>query len=386
MNFFLIILLVFLNLVPVYAQENESPIKIETAYVGDFFSNFSGGLKTGQTYLGLIDFSLGFNTEELGLWKNGEFFTLVENTHGGSPTGDYIGDLQVASNIDNGDYTYIYEIWYKQQFNNLGVQVGLIDLNADYFVAEPGGLFINSSFGIQPSASMNIPVPIFPMNALGINLQYQISEAILLQTGIWDGDPGNLDSEPYNVKWNLGKDQGFLSATELHVKHSKVDDNYLGTIKLGILYHSTDFVEIADSSKNASGNIELHLIGEQTLINKPEGEKGKLDAFLQFGYLPNNRINQIPIYIGAGINYTGLLMDSASDVLGFGITYAGLSKKLIDITPGMKSFETAIELSYALPLNDQITIQPDLQYIINPGATGGINNAFVGFVRVIIEH
>jgi porin len=373
--------------VPLFSQEERSPINVEAAYVGEVFSNFSGGLKTGSTYLGLIDFGLGINTQDFGLWKNGEFFVQFENTHGGSPSGDFIGDLQVASNIENGNYSYMYEAWYKQQFGNLSLQLGLIDLNADYFVAEPGGLFLNSSFGIQPSASMNIPVPIFPMNSLAINLQYQISDAVTLQTGIWDGDPGDLDSEPYNTKWNLSKEQGFLSATELHIKHSKTGNNYLGTVKIGMTYHSANFDDLSETELPKSENFEFHLIAEQTLINKPEGIKGKLDVFTQLGYLPDQSINLIPLYIGAGLNYAGLLFNDASDVLGFACAYSGISKELRSIPQlELENYELAFELSYALPLYKNITIQPDLQYIINTGADKNLDNAFVGFIRIIIEH
>lgn len=384
-NIFLITLLVF-GLLNFGLSQETSPINIEASYVGDGFSNFEGGMKTGQTYLGKLNFGLGFNTNDFGLWNGGEFFIQIENTHGGNPSGDYIGDLQVASNIDNGDYTYLYEMWYKQQVGKFSAQMGVIDLNADYFVAEPGGLFLNSSFGIQPSASMNMPVPIFPMNALGVNLQFQFTDAISLQTALWDGDPSDLDRDPYNVQWKLSKEEGFLSATELHFKHNLLGENNAGIIKLGLLYHSAEFETIADSTITEKGNLQFHLVAEQTLINKEEGEKGKLDAFMQIGYLPNNTINVIPFYLGAGINYTGLLFNDASDVLGLAVAYSGISKEAVDNIPDTQNFETAIELSYAMQFFNQITIQPDLQYIINTGANSDIDNAFVGFLRVIIEH
>lgn len=377
-------MLTLLSVTILVAQDND--FNIESSYVGEGFSNFAGGIKTGETYLGKLNFGLGFSTTDIGLWSNGEFYTLIENTHGGNPSASFIGDIQVASNIDNGDYTYLYEMWYKHQISNLSVQIGVIDLNANYLVSETGGLFLNSSFGIQPSVSMNMPVPIFPMNALGINLQYQITDAIILQTGLWDGDPGDLDRNPYNVKWKLSKEEGFLSATELHVNHSKNNDNYLGTIKFGMLYHSAEFNTIIDSTIFEKGNFEFHLIAEQTLINKPKGEKGKLDAFIQIGYLPDNTINVLPFYLGAGINYTGLLFKNASDVLGLAIGHVGISKELIDNVPTMQSNETAIELSYAFSISKQITIQPDLQYIINTGADKSLDNAFVGFLRFVIEH
>ncbi len=365
--------------------QDQAPVKVGAGYVGEVFSNFSGGIERGQSYLGLIDFSLGFNTSDLGLWNNGEFYIQAENTHGGSPSADYIGDIQVASNIDNGDYTYLYEMWVKQQFGNFSMQLGVIDLNADYLNTNAGGHFLNSSFGIQPSASMNMPVPIFPMNALGVSLQYQITDAISIQTGIWDGDPGDLNREAYNVQWKLSAEEGFLSVSEFHFKHSKKEDNYLGLVKFGMMYHSTEFQSISDTNAISKGNLEFHIIADQTIINKADGVKGKLDVFAQIGYLPNQNINVIPFSMGLGLNYTGVFFDDASDVLGLAFGNIGISEHAVNTIPGTKSNELVIELSYIFPLLNNISIQPDLQYIINPGAQVSNSNAFVGLVRTYID-
>jgi len=368
-----------------FGQENNSPVNIEASYVGEGFSNFSGGIKTGRTYLGKMNLGLGFNTTNAGFWENGEFLIKVENTHGGNPSADFISDVQIASNLENGDYTYLFELWYKQQLGKLIMQFGLIDLNADYLVAEHGGLFFNSSFGIQPSASMNMPAPIFPMSSLGLNLKYNLNKSLTLQTGIWDGDPGNLDDNPYNTAWSLSSNQGFLSATELHFKHGISDNSYNGIIKLGFLYHSAEFTDLINSVPPTSGNMELHLIAEQTIISKPQGKKGKLNAFTQVGFTPNDKINTFPFFLGGGINYTGILFNDAGDVFGLAFAYAPISKHIVDNTQGMIGAETTIELTYAFPLMDKITIQPDLQYIINPGVNENIDNAFVGLLRIVIE-
>lgn len=380
----LLVILVFNFVVFRSMCQTNSPIKVDAAYIGEAFSNFSGGIKTGQTYLGKLDFGVGFNTSDLGWWQHGEFYSRIENTHGGNPSANFIGDLQVASNIDNGDYTYLYEMWYKQQVNNLNIQFGIIDLNADYLVAPSGGLFFNSSFGIQSSASINMPVPIFPMNALGINFHYHINEVLSIQTGLWDGNPGDLDHDAYNVKWKISEDEGFLSATELCFNHNLINKKN-GSLKLGMLYHSAEFTHMHDTSILDKGNLEFHLIAEQTLIEKPDGEKGRLNAFVQLGYLPNSNINVVPFYLGTGLNYCGLLFSDASDVLGFGLAHSQLSNKLVKSVPNTQHFETALELSYAFSIADKITIQPDLQYIINTGADVTIDDAFVGFVRIIIE-
>ena len=99
--------------------------------------------------------------------------------------------------------------------------------------------------------------------------------------------------------------------------------------------------------QNTSGNLQFHAIADHTLISKPEGVKGRLDAFVQLGYSPNKIINHTPIYLGFGFNYSGILFKDASDVLGLAVAHAGLNKLETFNRP---MHETAIELTYAFNL------------------------------------
>jgi porin len=58
------------------------------------------------------------------------------------------------------------------------------------------------------------------------------------------------------------------------------------------------------------------------------------------------------------------------------------------MSPAFKNLQTnidvgemAIELTYKLHLFEYYSIQPNLQYIINPGANTSLNNALVASVR-----
>jgi len=361
----------------VYTQEN-APAVVDASYIGDVFTNFNGGIKTGSAYLGKMHFGVNKN-----VWHNSEFSIHVENTHGANPSRDYIGDIQVASNINNGNYTYLYELWYKYSFKNMFVKLGVIDLNSDYFITKYGGVFLNSSFGIQPSASMNMPVPIFPMNALGINLQYNFNDNVLVRVGVWDGNPGSLNRNPYNVQWKLSSNEGILSVAELELNHHKIDNDYHGTIKFGVLYHTASFSRIDDLSNSQIGNVQFHIVVDQAIITDKVNNKVKLGAFSQIGYLPNNTINVIPFSITGGINYSGVFFKKVDDVLSFAVSYAKISSILLTDNK-YKPNETTFELVYSYPVLKNITIKPDLQYIYNTGAKTGLDNCFVGFIRVIV--
>jgi porin len=48
---------------------------------------------------------------------------------------------------------------------------------------------------------------------------------------------------------------------------------------------------------------------------------------------------------------------------------------------GLEGGETVAELTYALPIADNVVVQPDLQYVWNPGGDPAIPNALVVGLR-----
>jgi porin len=366
----LVLFVAFLLINPfVEAQESEEePVLIESAYVGDFLVNFSGGIKTGREYMGLIDFAVQLNTNALKLWPGGKFYVQVENTHGNSASARLIGDLQVVSNIDNGDYTYLYMAWYEQTLGRMDVTMGVHDLNSEFHISDYAGAYINSSFGIMPSASLNIPVPIFPKNALGLILKYDFSDALTFQTAVYDGDPGSLDDDPHNLDLTIDvKNQGILSISEFHYKNEHTE----GIYKIGFQYHTAKFMDFRDSS-DRQGDFGIYTIIDQPVL-------ANAGVFLQLGIAPKS-YNLNPLYIGSGINFQDIMKEG--DVLGVAFACATIS----DVLQDMKSNETVFEFTYHFPVTDNISVQPDIQYIINPGAVPGYDNAFVGLIRLCIEN
>ncbi|WP_395445100.1 carbohydrate porin [Caulobacter sp. UC70_42] len=56
----------------------------------------------------------------------------------------------------------------------------------------------------------------------------------------------------------------------------------------------------------------------------------------------------------------------------------------IDAGLGLRRSESAIEVTYSDKIGP-VTIQPDLQYVKDPGADGGVGHALVAILRVGVE-
>lgn len=345
----------------------------EATYTGDFAGNLNGGYKRGATFLGMANLKIGAETKDMGLWQGGEVFINGACTHGGMPSSQLIGDLQVASNIEAGNRIYLHEFWFKQSFEKSEFSFGLLDLNADFVVSEYASSFVNSSFGIPSMISNNIPLPIFPMTSLGVTAKISLSESVSLLTAIYDGLPDDTKGNNYNLKWELHKDDGVLLISELQYSNNLFD--LPAQIKSGFYYHSGLHEYDAETNEKTcifNKNYGLYFIYDQLIKNF--NDNSGIGIFSQLTLSPS-KINSHNYYIGGGINYFGVFDDSGTDAFGLAFAYAGFIQS---DCPN----ETTIELFYKKEITSNLTIQPDIQYIINPIGMGKtLNNALAAFLR-----
>lgn len=365
-KFIIVCVLAVLNLPEIQAQTVSSQIEpalnFEASYIGDLVSNISGGIKNGTTYLGLANFKAGFNTEKAKLWKGGQLFANVGNTHGGQPSTNLVGDFQGVSNIEAGNQTFLYELWYKQSIGKVDITLGLQDLNADFATSEYGGLFTNSSFGIHSSIADNLSVPIFPLTALGANVSWRISDTFLWESAVFDGTPDDFEVNPYNIHWKLNMNQGFLAVTEFQINKSLISGKQ-GNYKFGAYFHEhNDTIDVEQRNRG------FYFVGDQQISDK-------WAIFSQIGLSPKS-LNNHNHYYSLGLNAKGLISARSDDQFGIAIAYAGVDHSLV-------GSETTLELTYQLELNKHFYLRPDIQYVINPAGTETkLKNALVGFLRL----
>ncbi len=334
----------------VFAQDGRSAIESGASYTGDVVNNLRGGIKTGSAYLGMATINLGIDTEKAGLWKGGNFYVMGANTHGDTPSANLIGDMQVVSNIEAGNHTYIQELWFKQRAGSLEFTLGLQDLAVEFGGVEYGGLYLNSSFGVKSSISHNIPVPIFPLTNLGFTAKWDVSDRFVWLGAIFDGQPEDFDTNPYNIKWKMGRGDGFLAATEFQASFDS--ETGPAVYKAGAIWHRMKqdgtYADIASVYANA--NRQLWSAGEKAF-----------GLFAQLGYSPSKG-STCEYYVGLGMNYSGLLSRKGRDEAGLAVAHESFRS-------GLKA-ETAIEMTYKYRVWSNFYLQPDVQYIINPAGTG----------------
>ena len=113
-----------------------------------------------------------------------------------------------------------------------------------------------------------------------------------------------------------------------------------------------------------------------------------LTAWSAFVLCPQQNTAKIPFQYNGGLVYTGMIPFRPKDVTIFGIAYGNFSSNYAqanqatagangNIVSGYATYELVYEFGYRINMTKFAFIQPDAQWVINPGGTGNIPNALV---------
>jgi porin len=105
-----------------------------------------------------------------------------------------------------------------------------------------------------------------------------------------------------------------------------------------------------------------------------------LGWFVRMGFAPCDR-NFVDYYFDSGLTYKGLIPGRDDDSIGVGFGYAQLSNgaqnSVADEGFNPAGAEMVIEATYQCQVTPWFIVQPDIQYILNPGGSTSLSNAFV---------
>ena len=351
----------------------QTKIEKEIKYISDLAFNLRGGRETGYSWLGCFQASLTFDTEALKLWNNGEFKFTYISTHG-KPFSDLTGDLQIASNIEADQLSTTFEFWYKHRIGKFETMAGLIDVNSIFCYSEAALPLVNSSFGIQPTISSNNSVSIYPISSLGISLKAQISERAYGRIGIFDGRPtlnGNFYPLP-DLSWN--KNEGIFFISELNREHHL--GRLTGNLEGGFWIH-TEQINSHFNGKYSS-NSGFYLIVQQEIMRK---NLKNLSIWGKFGGAPKD-CNTIQFFNELGLSMINSSDKKFLDLISIGFGQAIFCSKFRKIQE-LNFSESVLELSAQKEFGI-LTVQPDLQYIVNPSGLREIENPICFIFRAII--
>lgn len=367
---------------------SEHGIETEITYTADVMGNLSGGIKRGTRGLDNLDVVADIDGEKLlGSKGTTAHFYLLRN-NGSSPDADLVASGQGVNNIEVGtNATRLYEAWVQQTFmgDKVSLLAGLYDLNSEFYVTDSSGLFINSTFGIgtEMAQSGQTGPSIFPVTSLAARLKIAMGDECYLQVAVLDGVPGDPD-EPRGTHINLHDNDGALLVAE-----GGLASDARGKLAVGVWHYTEESDDVLDvdpitGDPLRDNNQGIYVIGEHSIYTEEGSEDQGATAFVRFGFADED-VNQFDFAWATGFTYTGLFPTRDEGQFGIGINGAHNSDKFREAAGVSDGAETVIEVTYSDMLTPWLAVQPDMQYVINPGTDPSVDDAVVWGVRMTVS-
>ena len=369
----------------------------------ELFSNLSGGLRRGTTYDGLTTASV--KVDNLAGLEGLSFYASLLQIHGRGPTPNLVGALQTITNTDATRATKLYGLWIEQSLlgGALTVRIGQEGINDEFMLMKSSANFINSSFGFPASMALSLPsgAPNYPLAAPMVRVQYTANDRLTVLGAVFDGDPAGPGTGDPQLRDRTGTAfrlrDGALGLAELwYSVGSDGEDGRPGVYKFGGWYHTglvndpvmdRAGVPLASPASNGMprrrrGDRAVYASLDQT-VWRPDHDKDRgINVFAMAMVSPDDR-NVSSFFAEGGLAWTGPFAGRAQDVLGLAVAVTNLSAaqraygadlvRFGQAAAPSRGSETVLELTYQYAAMPGVTLQPDLQYVINPGA--GIPNA-----------
>ncbi|NBC64923.1 MAG: hypothetical protein GVY07_04560 [Bacteroidetes bacterium] len=188
--------------------------------------------------------------------------------------------------------------------------------------------------------------------------------------------------------------QEFIAQDNLSTRQSRsfigreVSSNYRTKIALGVWSYSKNYVSdrygtTLPSVTDGQNDKGLYILTDWNWNPNPKKSYQQLSVFGRIGFT-ENEVSRFKSYGGGGITYKGLVPGDPNGLLGFSVASVQGSKLFQQLNGQVDDFETVLELTYLTKVISWLNIQPDIQYVISPGANSSISNALVLGLRTDI--
>lgn len=388
----------------------------------ELWGNMLGGLHRGVTYDGLTTPSLKLNLDTLLGWSGATFFVDAFQIHGRGPSANLVGNLQLVSNIEATRDTKLYDLWMEQVLlgGRVNIRLGQEGSNDEMMLVPDAALFLNSSFGFPALPASDLPSggPNYPLATPFVRMKYRATDSITLVGAVYSGDPapvGTGDPQQRDTSGTAFRlNAHALAFGELWYTADKVLLDLPATYKLGAWYHSGHFADqVLDQSgiplaspgsngvaRQDGNDYAAYGIVDQMVWRRPGTQDQGIGLFLQIMGAPGNR-NLSNLAIEAGLNWKAPFVGRDNDTFGLAASYEGISATARSFSRDRVFFtgtgspyntnETVIEATYLYQVTPWWTLQPDAQYVVNPGAGittnsvgKALRNAFIMGVRATV--
>jgi porin len=277
--------------------------------------------------------------------------------------------------------TRLFQAWLQQSLfdDRLAILAGLYPIDSEFFTVDSAGVFLGPQYGTPADLALTRGPSIFNNSAFGLRAKWSIAKTVYLMGAVLDGIP-NDPARPKSTAIRFAKGDGSFSIGELAWLPEADNEKFQGHAKaaIGLWGYSTKVADQLDNElRYQRGG---YVLGERTLLRLGGDEARFLSGFARYTWGDGDS-TAVKNSLNLGLHLKGPLASRPDDIAGLAWTRAGMSQKWRDvqtIPADTKSSEEALEITWRFAVTPYLAIQPNYQYIRNPGGGSAPNAKLIG--------
>jgi len=375
-------------------------VEIGITHKSDVVANVSGGIENGTVWIGHTEATLGLDLEKLLGWDATTAYFHYHSDLGSKFNTNYVGSFVGVNNIEVATNTaQFYHAWIEKSFfkDSFSLRAGLYPIDSEFYVTETSGLFLAPPYGMSNEIAQTDTPAIFPIGALALRAKYTTpGKNFYVQGAILDGVAGD-PNHTHGTHIRLGHGEGTMSIVEFgytpqdepsgkeEAKAEEEEAESFNKTAIGFWRYSRRFDDLVATdvlgNPDRRHNQGAYFLAERSLFIEHGHPAQGLAGFVRFGTASND-INALDWTASLGLRYHGLIPGRDDDIAGIAVTvnHAGdkfrrASRAIGD--PTTEHDETDWEFTYRAQINPWLALQPNVQYIVNPGMDRTLENAWI---------
>jgi porin len=342
--------------------------------------NVSGGIDSGTALATDLYAGMTVDLQKAAGWT-GWTFNLSGIDRAGASIDEDVGGIYSVMQLVGGQTYFLYNLSLEKTWadKKYALKFGRITATDDFAGSPFYGYYLSNSIDGQIRAVLFDGVMTsYPFAVWGTRFQYTPTDGFRTKIGVYQLTENMWDPDKH------GTDFAFRSSDGVSVM-AQLEWNWEWAYKPGHfnLGLNNVYFEMPDFNSDSTTDtfIRYYAQMDQQVTAESAGSDQGLYLFGTLAYTNQQAPALVPFQTSFGAQYVGPFAGRGQDRLIFGTSYGKLSDDYAaeqeSMGLGDPTYEWIFELGYRFQLTKFAYIQPDIQYVVQPGGTGDIPNATV---------
>ncbi len=393
---------------------DDEGVEIIANYTTNLAGNPVGGMSAGFTYTDNIYFGTQLDMNKLIGWKGLTLTVSGLNRDGSSLSEKNIGNQFTVQQIFGGQTVMFYAMILEQKLwdEKISLKAGRFSTGDDFASSPIYWLYMNNGIDGNPQAlPVNTQFSAYPWAVWAARIRVDPTPEYNGMLGVYQVSNRVFNRAYHGLDWSMRPNDGILMISQLGwtpeffkrpVPSGTTNDGKTvadgkstsgkdfkstpsmkglpGHYWFGAYWSPWQFSQFG-TTETARNSYGFYWHADQMVFQEAPGSDQGLTLWTAFVLSPQQNIAKLPFQVNGGAVYKGLIPLRDDDFTCFGIVYGKFSsdyaRSVDDADGGYPTYELVFEWNYKIQITKFAFVQPDVQWVVNPGGTGNIPNALV---------